>query len=418
VVVLEQDNCQQFLPKTTGITVFIKKTPLKCALHSTTTRICMPDFQLSHPAWVEVNLNQFKRNIAYIRQHIGHTRLCLPVKANAYGHGLVAIARAADEAGVDYFAVAHLQEGALLRQANIRKPILVLGAIHEEQIKALLDNELELSIASLYKAQLVAKECEKENRRCKVHVEIDTGMQRTGVRLTTAIDLLNYLYATPCFEVVGVYSHLVTTNDPLDDNTRRQIAAFQHFVTSYIKPKDKKILCHLANSGAVCHFPDAYLDMVRPGLLSFGYYSSPLPANLAKIQPFFSVKAKIAYFKVVEKNQGIGYDHTYTTTADSRIVTVPVGYGDGYRRVLSNRGTVLIRGRRYPIVGTICMDQFMVNIGQDEAYVGEEVVLIGKQGNAEIKLTEVADLCDSIPYEILCGFNDRLPRKLEEEGKS
>lgn len=365
---------------------------------------------LPHPAWIEINLQQFKRNVVAIRNQIGSSLFCLPVKANAYGHGLVPIAQAAVEAGIDYFAVAFLQEAALLREANIRKPILVMGAIHEEQIPDLLTYRLELSIASLYKANLVAKQCAKMGRICKVHVEIETGMQRTGVRPSTAIELLNYLYATPCFDVVGVYSHLATAEDPANEEAKKQVAVFHEFVNKVIKPKNKKIICHLANSGGVCYYPEANLDMVRPGILAFGYFPHALPKGLEQIQPFLSVKAKVAYFKVVAQNQGIGYGHTYTTTTPTRIVTIPVGYGDGYRRALSNRGEVLIRGRRYPIVGMICMDQFMVDIGHDEAHVGEEVTLIGKQNSAEISLIEISRLCDTIPYEILCGFNDRLPR--------
>jgi len=365
--------------------------------------------RFSHPAWIEIDLQQFKHNITIIRRQIGKALFCLPIKANAYGHGLIPIAQAADEAGVDYFGVACLQEGAQLREANIRKPILVLGAIHEDQIPDLLHYQLEITIASLYKARLVAKACENTGLICKVHVEIDTGMQRTGVRPASAIELLNYLDATPCFEVVGVYSHLATANDPENYETKQQIELFQQFITEVIKPRNKKIICHLANSDGVCHLPETYFDMVRPGILTFGYTQN-LPSQFTPIQPFFSIKAKIAYFKVVAKDQGIGYGHTYKTIDATRIVTIPVGYGDGYRRALSNRSKVLIHGHAYPIVGTICMDQFMVNIGLNEAYVGEEAVLIGKQGDAEIKLTEIAQLCDTIPYEILCGFNDRLPR--------
>jgi len=366
--------------------------------------------RLSHPAWIEIDLGQFKQNIAHIRNYIGNALLCLPVKANAYGHGLLPIAEAAVEAGVDYFAVACLQEGALLRKASIDKPILVVGAIHENQIPDLLHYQLELSIASLFKAQLVAKYCERTGQICKVHVEIDTGMQRTGVRPETAIELLNYLFATPCFDVVGVYSHLATAEDLTNENNQQQITAFQQVVADYVRPRSEKIICHLANSAGICNFSVSHLDMVRPGILAFGYFPQPLPGSLAQIRPFLSVKAKISYFKVVEKNQGISYGHTYVTDSAVRIVTVPVGYGDGYRRALSNRAEVLIRGKRYPIVGTICMDQFMVNVGQDEAHVGDEVVLIGKQGDAEITLIEIANLCDTISYEVLCGFNDRLPR--------
>lgn len=369
----------------------------------------MTNQKLLEPAWIEIDIKQFKKNIGIIRKHIQNSLFCLPIKANAYGHGLVPIAQAAVEAGVDYFGVARLQEGIQLRTAGIRKPILILGALDEVQIPELLHYELELSIASLYKAKLVAKQCERMGQRCRVHVEIETGMQRTGVRPATGIELLNYLYTTPCFEVVGIYSHFATAEDPYDEGTQHQITVFNQF-TSEIKSKISNVIYHLSNSGGVCYYPQANLNMVRPGILTFGYFPYLLPETLNGIEPFLSVKAKIAYFKVVAKNHGISYGHSYKTNANARIVTIPVGYGDGYRRALSNKGEVLIRGRRYPIVGMICMDQFMVNIEQDEAYVGEEAILIGKQNNAEIRLTELAKLCDTIPYEILCGFNDRLPR--------
>lgn len=364
----------------------------------------------SHPAWIEINLAQFKQNIAAIRQHIGKRLLCFPIKANAYGHGLITMAYAAVEAGVDYLAVSCLQEGALLRDAGIKIPIFVMGAIHEEQIADLLNYQFDITIASRYKAELVAKVCKQLQMHCRVHVEIETGMQRTGVRLDTAFDLLNYLQHENCFEIVGIYSHLATADKEDSAFARQQIHSFQQFVQTIIPKLTKRPICHLANSGGVCYYPEAHLDMVRPGLLALGYFPQQVANALAAITPFFSVKAKIAYFKVVAAGQGIGYGHSYVTREQTRIVTVPVGYGDGYLRALSNRGQVLIGGQLHPIVGNICMDQFMVDIGQHSAYVGDEVVLIGKQGNKELSLLQLAELCQTIPYEILCLFNDRLPR--------
>jgi len=363
-----------------------------------------------HPAWIEINLAQFKQNLRTIQAWIGDRKLCLPVKANAYGHGLVPIARAAVEAGVDYLAVSCLQEGALLRQAGITSPILVLGAIHEEQLRELIENRLEFTLSSLYKAELTARHCRALNLPCKVHVEVDTGMQRTGVRPATAAALLTFLYASPHIEVVGVYSHLATADQPNDPFALAQIRTFRDFVAREVLKDGRKPLVHLANSGGVCFYPDSHLDMVRPGLLAFGYFPSPVGKPLADLAPFFEVKARLSYFKVVAKGEGISYGHTHTTPRDTRIVTVPVGYGDGYRRALSNRAGVLLRGRRYPLVGRVCMDQFMVDIGQDEAFVGETATLIGRDGEAEVSLAEISALCDTIPYEILCGFNDRLPR--------
>lgn len=364
---------------------------------------------IAHPAWIEIDLAQFKRNITLIRQHVGNRLFCLPVKANAYGHGLCAMGKAGEEAGVDYLGVSCLQEGVLLRQAGIRIPILVLGAIHEEQVIDLIEYDLEFTISSKYKAELVAKHCEPMQKKCRVHLEIDTGMQRTGVRSTTALSVLQYLEAHPSFEVVGIYSHLATADRPDDLEAHKQIASFQSLLKQDFL-QTRPLIRHLANSGGVLYFPQSHQDMVRPGILTYGYLPAEKPSTLEKVAPCFSLKAKVAYFKVVSAGEGVGYGHTYRTQKQTRIVTIPIGYGDGYRRSLSNRGSVLIRGRRYPIAGAICMDQFMVDIGDQEAYVGDEVVLIGKQGNEEISLQDVASLCDTIPYEILCLFNERIPR--------
>ena len=169
----------------------------------------------------------------------------------------------------------------------------------------------------------------------------------------------------------------------------------------------------MANSGGAYYYPESQLDMVRPGKLAFGYFQTDKPLT----KPIFSIKARVSYFKVVQKGQGISYGHRFTTTEDTRIVTVPIGYGDGYRRALSNKGKVLIHGKYYPIVGVICMDQFMVDIGQDSVYVGDEVVLVGKQGDEEITLSQLATLCDTVPSEILVNFNDRLPHLYRDGDK-
>jgi alanine racemase len=373
----------------------------------------MREENIPHPSWVEIDLNQFKRNIAIVREHIGKTLFCLPIKANAYGHGLVRIGQAAEQAGVDYLGVAHLQEGIKLRKAGIRIPILVLGAIHEEQILDLIDFHLEFTISSKYKGDLVAAKCRGRSERCRVHIEVDTGMQRTGVRVETAPSLYEHLQKLGCFDVVGIYSHLAKGDEPDDPLSLKQIEAFTQLCNA--PPfQGAALIRHIANSGGVLHFPSAYFEMVRPSLLTFGYPGSNVPKSLQELAPCFSLKTKVSYFKVVEEGKGISYGHRFTTTKRTRIITVPIGYGDGYRRSLSNQGFVLIHGKRFPIVGSICMDQFMVDIGDESVYVGDEVVLIGKQGDAEILVEEIASLCGTIPYEVLCFFNDRLPRIYRE----
>ncbi len=362
-----------------------------------------------HPAWIEIDLTQFKKNIAIVKRAIGDVRLCLPIKANAYGHGLVAIATAAAESNVDYLAVAHVQEAMHLREAGIPTPIIVLGAIHEDQIEALLNYELEFTLSSPYKARFVATWCERFQKVARVHLEVDTGMRRTGMRVDTARQLYAELKANAWFHVVGIYSHLATGNSPHDETALRQIHEFSAMLAD--EPfNDAKLLRHLANSSATQYLPSSYFDMVRPALLCFGYRAGEVAA-FDGIAPCFSLKARVSYFKFVEEGEGISYGHTHCANKRTRVVTVPVGYGDGYRRSLSNRGAVLINGQRYPIVGTVCMDQFMVDIGDDSVYVGDEVVLIGTQGNQSISVQEIATICETIPYEVLCLFNDRIPRK-------
>jgi alanine racemase len=276
-------------------------------------------------------------------------------------------------------------------------------------VEDLIHFGLEFSISSKYKAEIVAKNCEPAKKKCRVHIEVDTGMQRTGVRCATALDLFQYLKSKECFEVVGIYSHLATADQPSDPVAERQINQF-HELLGHPLLGEHRWIVHMANSNGVIHFPQAHLGMVRPGILAFGYVPPNADERWRGIAPCFSLKSKVSYFKVVEKGEGISYGHTYRTAEKTRVVTVPIGYGDGYRRGLSNKGSVLIRGKKFLISGAICMDQFMVDVGSEEVYVGDEVVLIGRQGDAEISLLEISQLCETVPHEVLCLLNDRIPR--------
>ena len=357
-----------------------------------------------HPAWFEIDLTIFRRNLSLIRQRIGERLFCCIVKANAYGHGLIPIAKAAEDSGqIDLFGVAHLQEAVALREAGIKLPILVLGAIHEDQIEDLIRYRLEFTISSAYKAKLVREQAKKLGAVCPVHVEIDTGMRRTGVRSDSALALIETIAGESCFSLKGVYSHFAMSETPDNETTLRQIEEFYQL-------REKvggSLIWHLANSGGVAYYPDSWLDMVRPGLLCYGL----APNNsLPDLQPLMELKAKISYFKAVQAGEGISYGHTYRTDKQTRVVTIPVGYGDGYRRDFSNSMRVLIRNRSYRISGNVCMDQFMVDIGDNEAHVGDEVVLLGRQGDLSIELQEMAALSRTDPREILCHFNERIPR--------
>lgn len=363
----------------------------------------------NHAAWIEIDCAQFRKNLTLIKQSIGkETKLCLPVKANAYGHGLKELAPIAQDL-VDYFGVSCLREGVALRQVNINKPILLFGAIDEEQIEDAIIHDLEITLSSLYKAQLVHAKAAALNKPCSVQIEVETGMQRTGIRIDSLPSLIEFVIQSPYLSLKGIYSHFATADQPNHPQTYMQLQRFDSVVKHY-RPLFNDVIFHIANSGGLAYYPQSHYDMVRPGILVYGYLPCLSSPMLTQIKPFFTLKARITFFKVVQANQGISYNHHYTTTSQTRIVTIPIGYGDGYRRALSNKADVLIHGKRYPVAGIICMDQFMVDLGQDTAYVGDEVVLIGTQGQQTITLQEIAERCDTITYEILCGLNDRLVR--------
>jgi alanine racemase len=374
-----------------------------------------------YDTFIEISKLKLIQNIlnikSFVNKHNNHKiQLCVPVKANAYGHDICLVSRLL-EPYVDYFAVALISEAIMLRNITIKKPILVFGAYTDSQVEQLVNNNIEITISSMHKAKLINEYCLTNNKYVKVHIKIDTGMSRVGVKPNSAEALIDYVfYNCHHIQLIGVYSHFANSEYIDDPITQDQIDKFD-LIVKYVKSLDNKIICHLANSGGVLNYPNSYYDMVRPGILCYGYMpdkNSQQHELFYQILPVFSLKSHISYFKVVKEGTGISYNHVYRTSKQSRIVTIPVGYGDGYRRALSNLGSVIIRNKLYTISGNICMDMFMVDIGTDEAYVGDEVLLIGSDGVEQITIEEIAKICDTISYEILCGFNIRIPRILVE----
>ena len=365
-----------------------------------------------HPTTIIIDSEIFRNNLRAIRQSVGKkVKICLPVKANAYGHGIKGISKLA-EPFVDYLAVACLNEGALLRNIGIEKPILVLGAIDEEQIPGLIKNNLEITISSLYKAKLISEFCRTIGKTCKVHVKVDTGLNRIGIKAKNAHSLIDLVLSEKSLELIGIYSHFAESENEDKSFTLSQMETFCK-VKNYAKSKKTDIICHLANSGGLCYFPESCFDMVRPGILSYGHFPGKriTTAPLNRIKPCFTLKTKITYFKAIEKGDSVSYNRRYKADSLTRIATLPIGYGDGYRRAMANNGSALIRDNKYTVAGTVCMDMTMINLGANgTAYVGDEVILIGKQNGKEISLEEVAKMCDTNCYEILCTFNERIPR--------
>jgi len=366
-------------------------------------------FAQQRPTRIRVDLPSIGHNLAQIRVRTGVPVMAI-VKADAYGHGLVPVARYLAAQGVDQLGVAFLEEGLALRSAGIATPILVLGGIFGPQLNQFLANDLEITVSSLDKLRQVEAAAEALGKRAVIHLKVDTGMERIGVHSETCGLFIAAAVASRWCEIRGIYSHLACADDPASKMTMEQVQRFAEACAHFDRLGAPMPVRHLANSGGVLNFPETHLDLVRPGILLYGVYPDPAAKRTVVARPALSLHSQVVYFKVVKAGRTISYGATYRVERDSRVVTVPIGYGDGYPRALSNSGQVLVRGKRYPISGRICMDQFMVNIGWDSAYNEDEVVLIGSQGDEAIRVEDVAAWAGTIPYEILTGLNQRIPR--------
>jgi alanine racemase len=366
-------------------------------------------FAQQRPTRIRVDLPSIGRNLTQIRARTGVPVMAI-VKADAYGHGLVPVARYLAAQGVDQLGVAFLEEGLALRRAGIATPILVLGGIFGPQLTQFLTNDLEITVSSLDKLRQVEAAAESLGKRAVIHLKVDTGMERIGVHSETCGPFIAAAVASEWCEIRGIYSHLACADDPSSPMTGEQVQRFAEACAQFDRLGAPMPVRHLANSGGVLNFPETHLDLVRPGILLYGVYPDPAAMRTVAVRQALSLHSQVVYFKVVKAGRSISYGATYRVERDSRVVTVPIGYGDGYPRALSNSGQVLIRGKRYPIAGRICMDQFMVNIDWDSAWNEDEVVLIGSQGEEVICVEDVAAWAGTIPYEILTGLNQRIPR--------
>lgn len=366
---------------------------------------------------MEINLSALRENFRAIRAHVAPAKIMSVVKANAYGHGLTQCARVLAEEGSDYFGVAIVEEGVRLRRAGVSTPILIFGGIFTDQLGVYLDYDLDITASSVEKVRLIDATAAGRGVRARVHIKIDTGMGRIGVRPESAEKLIEETLRARHCELIGVFTHLATADERDQSFTREQLEKFLQ-VCSYFERRGLPMpQRHVANSAAVLGPPMSYLDMVRPGLALFGVTPAKHLCGVVPLQPVMKVSSRVVFFKVVTTGSTVSYGRTWKAERATRVVTIPVGYGDGYPRALSNRGEVLIRGKRYPIVGRVCMDQIMVSVGDDEAFNGDEVVLIGPQGDANISVEEVSESIGAIPYEILTALNLRIPRTFLEAGE-
>lgn len=367
------------------------------------------------PTTATTHLGAIRANLDAVRERVGDRLVLAAVKADAYGHGAVSVSRMLQESGAaDWLGVATVGEGIELRRAGVRMPILKLSVARGPvEVTAAVAHDLVLPVideASIEETEFAAADA---GTVADVHLKVDTGMRRIGCEPTDAVRLAELIDRCPHLELGGVMSHLPISDSPAGaEFTAAQIGRFRRTIEEIAQARGPVPLAHLANSGGVLGHPDSWFDLVRPGIMIYGSYPDPASPRTVELQPGLSWTTAVSFVKRVRAGETVGYGRTWTAPRDTLIATVPVGYGDGYSRLLSNRGRMLIAGRSYPIVGRVCMDQTMVDLGPDsDIAVGDEVVLIGASGEEVITVAELAEVMGTIPYEVTCLITGRVGRR-------
>ena len=363
------------------------------------------------PTWVEINMANLAYNFRQVKKRIGlKVKVLAAVKANAYGHGIVESSRVLEKCGVDYFGVANVDEATVLRKAKIKAQVLVLGAVASaNEVKAALRMRVSLTVTDYSNARLISRYA-SISRPIKIHVKVDTGMGRLGLWHKQAEKEIVRIAKLPGIKLEGLYTHFPSADND-EAFTAQQVKDFDTLIIN-LNSKDIDIpIIHAANSSAVCQVRSSYLNMVRPGIMLYGMYSDKSLMSSIKLKPVLSFKTKIVYLKTVSSGRSISYGRTYITKKKTKIATIPVGYADGYTRGLSNKSKVLVKGCLVPIVGRVCMDQTMIDVGNIPGVkLGDTVVLIGAQADKQIRAEDLALICDTIAYEISCGIPVRIRR--------
>ncbi len=374
-------------------------------------------------AQVNINLDAIRSNINEIRRHLKKdTKLMVIVKADAYGHGAVAVSKALENGLADAFGVAIIEEAVELRKAGITKPILILGFTPKEQFDLVVSYDVIQTVYQYEMAQELSKEAIKQGKTAKIHIKVDTGMSRLGfsdsqesITEIKKISTLKGLY------IEGIFSHFANADEKDKSSVNDQIRRFNDFYRQLENEGIHIPIRHMANSAGVIEFPNAQYEMVRCGIVTYGLYPSEyVNHSFANLIPAMELKSHVVYIKEVPSGTGISYGSTYITKRKTKVATIPVGYADGYSRNLSNVGKVIIRGKYAPIIGRICMDYFMVDVTDiEDVTQGDTVTLLGKDGDCVISAKTLALWSHSFPYEMVCTVGKRIPRVFlsQEESK-
>ena len=368
------------------------------------------------PSRAVIDLNAYAWNLQVVRRRIPEDcGIMAVVKANAYGHGILPIAQRAVKEGVAMLGVATVDEAVTLRQAGMRTPILVLVQPSEEALGEVVEHGLRVMISTVAAAERLGNIAHKVNKVAPVHCKVDSGMGRQGFDVDEAVRDLLYLRRVSNIDIEGVATHFPTADIPKDPYTLNQIKTFKQVLRQLDKQGVPYELAHAANSAAIINYEESFFSMVRPGLMTYGVWPTATPTEPPQIKPVLRWETRVVMVKDLEPGSSVGYGRTYTTSDRMRAALLPVGYADGYKHSLSNRADVLIRGKRCPVRGSVCMDQVVVDVTHVDGVVpGDVATLIGTDGTETITVEELASHAQSIPYDILAGIGPRVHREYIE----
>ena len=366
------------------------------------------------PTWADVDLKALEYNYIQVKRLAGKdVQMMAVVKANAYGHGTVEVSRILEEMGVNYLGVATTDEAVRLRDHGIKTPVLILGSVLPEEVKIARDRDITLTLCSheiLKEIKVLAKSGDAQETKVKVHVKVDTGMGRIGVWHEDALHFIKEVAVEKSVLLEGIYTHFSSAGRD-EFFTDYQMESFERLLVAIEKSWIKIPLKHAANSIATVDFKRAHLNLARPGLIIYGMYPKYTFPKLIKLKPVLSLKTRVVFLKDIPPGRSISYGRTFITQRHTKIATLPIGYADGYHRGLSNKAQVLIHGQYAPVVGKVTMDQTMIDVGHIRGIkIGDEVVLIGKQGHHEIRIESLARLAGTIAYDFICAISNRVPR--------
>lgn len=374
----------------------------------------MIHFSEIRPVWLEINMDNLASNFREIRKIVNDKAMIMAViKANGYGHGSVELAKMYKEIGADRLAVSILTEAIELRKAEISGPIQLLSYTPHGQLGAVIDNDIIQGIYTYEDAKALSVQAIVKNKIAKIHIKIDSGMGRIGfLPNDESIDEIIKISKLPNLEIEGIFTHFAKADEIEKEYTKIQYEKFNWVVRELEKVGINISIKHVSNSASIIDLPEYNLDMVRPGIILYGYYpSEDVNKDRLELKPAMTLKGKISNIKTVPEKTGLSYGHLYLTTRESVIATIPIGYADGYSRMLTGKGFVYIKGKRVPIVGRICMDQLMIDVTDVEnPKIGDEVVLFGTGNEGYPKVEEIADLLGTINYELICMMGRRIPR--------